>query len=130
MKFLEDRLDVLFFSLMGIGFIYMQFIHKNKEGFKQPIANLTKAYPSANNLNQINYYPKKISSFVPLNEPQVRQFNRSGLVSKLRNEPNINWTIDTYIPANAEPSWKFNTNSLPRTGYPFQTEILSPNSLK
>lgn len=86
--------------------------------------------PCANMIEDINYYPTKMSSFIPLNEPDVRSYNLPGISGQLRNLPNINWTNDTYIPVNAQESWIFNNSELPRDHYPFGTQLLSPNSIK
>jgi hypothetical protein len=100
------------------------------ENFGLPIQNLRERSSCYNTFKELNYYPNKLSSFIPLNEPQVRQYNRPGIVGTLRNLPFVNWTNDTYIPDNALESWRFNNTDLQRGNYPFGMEVLSPNSLK
>lgn len=87
-------------------------------------------YACANMIEDINYYPHKISSFIPLNFPDERSYNLQGLSGQLRNIPNVRWTNDTYIPVNATESWVYNTSDLPRDHYPFGTQLISPNSIK
>jgi hypothetical protein len=84
----------------------------------------------SNMIEDINYYPPKMSSFIPLNEPDVHAYNIMGVTGQLRNIPNINWTNNTYIPVNAQESWVFNSSELPRDHYPFGTQLISPNSIK
>ena len=121
---------MMVFIVLILFLIYYLSMNKNIENFGLPTKNLREGSACFNTLKELNYYPNKMSSFVPLNEPQVRRYNRPGIVGTMRNLPFVNWTNNTYIPDNAVESWRFNTSDLQRGTYPFGTSLISPNSVK